>query len=73
MIFLVVGQPVKVLVAAGAINGLVLPFALAIILSSVFKKDLFQEYRHPIWLSILGWAVVLVMAYVGAKGLSSIL
>src|SRR6185436_20186464 len=30
-IFLLVGQPVKVLVMAGAINGLILPFALAII------------------------------------------
>ncbi|HEV8512504.1 MAG TPA: NRAMP family divalent metal transporter, partial [Cyclobacteriaceae bacterium] len=40
IVFLLVGQPVKLLVAAGAVNGLVLPFALAIILSSTFKKDL---------------------------------
>ena len=70
--FLVVGQPVKVLVAAGAINGLVLPFALAIVLCSVFKKELLHGYRHPIWLSVLGWIVVIVMAYVGIKGVSTL-
>jgi Mn2+/Fe2+ NRAMP family transporter len=70
IIFLLVGQPVKVLVAAGAVNGLVLPFALAIILSSTFKKGLLKNYDHPVWLSIIGWVVVLVMAYMGISGLT---
>lgn len=69
IIFLIVGEPVKVLVAAGAINGLVLPFALAIILSSTFKKDILLNYKHPLWLSILGWIVVIVMTYIGVQGL----
>ncbi len=69
IIFLIVGEPVKVLVAAGAINGLVLPFALAIILSSTFKKDILLSYKHPLWLSILGWIVVIVMTYIGVQGL----
>jgi len=71
IVFLWVGQPVKLLVAAGAVNGLVLPFALAIILSSVFKKDLLKDYRHPRWLSVIGWIVVVVMAYMGVRGLAS--
>ena len=71
VIFLWVGQPVKLLIAAGAVNGLVLPLALAIILSSTFKKNLLGDYKHPIWLSVIGWMVVVVMTYMGAKGLAS--
>lgn len=69
IVFVVVGQPVKVLVAAGAINGLVLPFALAIILSSTLKENLLDGYRHPVWLSVVGWVVVMVMTYMGVRGL----
>jgi Mn2+/Fe2+ NRAMP family transporter len=69
IVFLWVGQPVKLLVAAGAVNGLVLPFALAIILSSTFKKGLLKDYHHPIWLSVIGWIVVLIMTYMGVRGL----
>ncbi len=71
IIFLIVGEPVKVLVAAGAVNGLVLPFALAIILSSTFNKDILGGYRHPVWLSVIGWMVVAVMAYMGVMGIAS--
>ena len=70
-IFLIVGEPVKVLVAAGAVNGLVLPFALAIILSSTFKKNILDGYHHPVWLSVIGWVVVSVMAYIGIMGVAS--
>jgi Mn2+/Fe2+ NRAMP family transporter len=71
IVFLFVGQPVKVLVAAGAINGLVLPFALAIILSATFKKNILTDYRHPVWLSVIGWMVVIVMTYMGVRGLAA--
>jgi len=71
IVFLWIGQPVRLLIAAGAVNGLVLPFALAIILSSTFKKGLLEDYHHPKWLSIIGWIVVVVMAYMGVRGLAS--
>jgi len=71
IIFLIVGEPVKVLVAAGAVNGLVLPFALAIILSSTFKSGLLKNYQHPLWLSVIGWIVVGVMTYMGVSGLTT--
>lgn len=70
-VFLWVGQPVKLLVAAGAVNGLVLPLALAIILSSAFRKDVLKNYRHPLWLSVIGWIVVVVMAYMGMRGIAT--
>jgi Mn2+/Fe2+ NRAMP family transporter len=58
--FLVLGNPVKLLVAAGAINGMVLPFALVMILlaSSKLKAN---TYKHPRWLTIAGWLVTSIM------------
>jgi Mn2+/Fe2+ NRAMP family transporter len=69
LIFLRVGEPVKLLVAAGAVNGLVLPLALSIILLAAFRKKLLQNYQHPKWLSIIGWMVVAVMGYMAVRGL----
>jgi Mn2+/Fe2+ NRAMP family transporter len=71
IIFLIVGEPVKVLITVGAINGLILPFALAIILMAAWKKNIYTDYNHPKWLSIIGWIVVVVMTYIGLKGLST--
>ncbi|HTH55375.1 MAG TPA: NRAMP family divalent metal transporter [Cyclobacteriaceae bacterium] len=70
-IFLIVGEPVKVLITVGAINGLILPFALGIILSAAGKKNIYVGYSHPKWLLVVGWIVVLVMTYMGAKGILS--
>jgi Mn2+/Fe2+ NRAMP family transporter len=71
-IFLLVGQPVKVLVLAGAVNGLILPFALALMLLAAHKKNLLGMYRHPYWLSAAGWIVVIAMSYMGIKVISSL-
>lgn len=67
LIFSFVGRPVKVLIIAGALNGIVLPFALALILLSSFKRNIVGNYRHPIWLSIIGWLVVGAMTWMGIK------
>jgi Mn2+/Fe2+ NRAMP family transporter len=62
VIFLLVGQPVKVLVWAGTINGFILPVGLAIVLLASRKRSIVGEYSHPLWLQIAGWLVVAVMA-----------
>ena len=67
MIFLIVGQPVKVLVMAGAINGLILPFALTLILLAAYKKNILVSYKHPYWIAVAGWIVVAAMSYMGIK------
>ena len=72
IIFLVVGQPVKVLIAAGAVNGLILPFALAIILLAAYRKQITGTYKHPYWLSIAGWIVVAAMSYMGVKAIAGL-
>lgn len=60
-VFLIVGQPVKVLVWAGTLNGFILPVGLSIVLVGSRKRSLMGEYRHPAWLQLAGWFVVLVM------------
>jgi len=68
-LFFIAGTPLKVLVAAGAINGLVLPIALAIILCSSWRKDILGTYKHPLWMSVAGWIVVFAMLYMAARGI----
>lgn len=62
IVFLFVGNPVKVLVWAGTINGFILPIGLSLILLASRKKSIIGEtYKHPLWLEISGWLVVLAM------------
>ncbi|HMU73910.1 MAG TPA: hypothetical protein PKD93_14280, partial [Ferruginibacter sp.] len=69
--FLLVGQPVKLLVMAGAVNGLILPFALGIILLAAHRQKITGVYKHPYWLSIAGWIVVLAMGYMGIRTIAT--
>lgn len=62
LVFLVVGQPVKVLVIAGILNGFILPIALALILLASRKTKVVGEFRNPLWMELGGWLVVLIMA-----------
>jgi Mn2+/Fe2+ NRAMP family transporter len=60
-IFVLVGKPTQLLVFAGAVNGLILPIALAIVLVAATSQRLMAGYRHPRWMLAAGWVVVLVM------------
>lgn len=64
-IFLLVGQPVKLLVLAGAVNGFILPIALAVILIAARKQKVVGDYQHPRLLQLIGWLVVVAMGYMG--------
>ena len=65
LIFLYVGQPVRLLVLAGAVNGLILPVALAVMLVAAGKPSVVTQYKHPVLLKIIGWLVVATMTYMG--------
>lgn len=68
IVFSMMGKPpVKVLVLAGALNGLILPFALALMLLAVYKQKLVGQYKHPVWMSTMGWLVVAVMSWMGLR------
>ena len=60
-IFLTIGQPVKLLIWAGTVNGFILPVGLALVLLASRKRNLMGEYRHPLWMQIAGWCVVAIM------------
>lgn len=60
-IFLLLGNPVRVLVWAGTINGFILPVGLALVLLASGRPDIMGEYVHPFALKLAGWLVVAVM------------
>jgi Mn2+/Fe2+ NRAMP family transporter len=69
MVLTGIGKPVQLLIWAGALNGLILPVALAVMLlaASRWKSDL--NYKHPLVLTVAGWLVVGVMGWLGIIGL----
>jgi Mn2+/Fe2+ NRAMP family transporter len=68
IIFVLLKQPPGyILVAAGVVNGFILPVALAIMLVAVTKKKLSGMYRHPLWMQIAGWLVVALMSWMSIK------
>lgn len=65
LIFVLIGQPVKVLVLVGALNGLILPVGLLTMIVAAHKRSIVGDYRHPPLLTVLGVLVALVMAAAG--------
>ncbi|GAX00647.1 NRAMP family divalent metal transporter [Secundilactobacillus silagei] len=72
IVFYFVGNPAKVLIVVGAINGMILPIALAILLVAAVKKRIMGDYHHPKWLIITGWIVVIFMTYAAVQTLMTI-
>jgi Mn2+/Fe2+ NRAMP family transporter len=66
-IYLVVGRPVGLLVAAGALNGLILPVTLGVVLLAARRRDLLGGYRHPWPLAAAGWVAWAVSVVAGAR------
>lgn len=64
-VFCVVGQPVKVLIIVGTLNGLILPITLGVMLLAAYKKSIVGEYKHPVWMTVFGAIVVAISAYMG--------
>lgn len=67
VIFILVGQPVKVLILAGVVNGFILPITLATILFAAYKTRIIGDYKHPVWLTCFGILVVLIMTFMSVK------
>ncbi len=60
-VFLFFGKPVQTLIIAGAVNGFILPLALAAMLLAARRPALTNGYRPaPLW-QMAGWVVVAVM------------
>jgi Mn2+/Fe2+ NRAMP family transporter len=65
LVFVWIGRPVKLLIFAGALNGLILPITLGSILIAAYHTKITGDYQHPLWLSVFGVLVVIVMAWMG--------
>ncbi|WP_107706108.1 NRAMP family divalent metal transporter [Nocardioides allogilvus] len=73
--FLALGKaPVTLLVLAGALNGLILPVGLAIILWAAARRsgDLLKGYAYPKYLLVIGILVWMLTVYLGWKSLGGI-
>lgn len=58
--------PTPLLVAAGTLNGALLPVALGVILIASTRSKIVGQYRHPWWAKLFGmaaWLVAVFMAY----------
>ncbi|UAL47395.1 divalent metal cation transporter [Sutcliffiella horikoshii] len=66
IIFALIGEPVLLLILAGAFNGLILPVALGTLLIAAYKKEIVGDYKHPMWLTIFGAIVFIATAYLAA-------
>ncbi|MYL50901.1 hypothetical protein GLV98_15505 [Halobacillus litoralis] len=68
-VFVSVGEPVKVLILVGSLNGLILPIALGVMLVAAYKQKIVGDYKHPLWLTIFGVLIVIAMSYMGGMSL----
>ena len=71
LVFVFVGQPAKVLVLVGSLNGLILPISLGVILLAAYRKNIVGDYKHPLWMTIFGIIIVIAMTYMGMNSLVS--
>ncbi len=61
-VFVSIGKPVKILIAAGALNGVILPLSLGIMIAAAHRASLVGDYKHPTWLTVSGVLVVILMS-----------
>lgn len=69
-VFVMIGKPVKVLILVGALNGLILPLALGVMLVAAYRKNIVGDYKHPMWMTVFGLLVVIAMSYMGFRTLT---
>ncbi|ANS78519.1 Mn2+/Fe2+ transporter, NRAMP family [Serinicoccus hydrothermalis] len=74
VVYVALGQaPVTLLILAGALNGLILPVGLGVIVwVALRRRDLLQGYRYPLWLSLCGLAVWILTLYLAWQSLGGI-
>jgi len=74
-IFLALGgtPPQKVLLFAGAFNGLILPIGFAVVLFvGIFRRDLLHGYKPPVWMLTIGVLVLGLTLYMGWSSISKL-
>ncbi len=77
LVFVAVQQdPTTLLIFGGAVNGLVLPIGLGVLLWAAARRpELFGSYRYPTWLIVIGalaCALTVYFGYASLEGLSEL-
>lgn len=72
IIMAVLGGAKKLVILAGAVNGLILPIALCCMLLGCRRRDIVGDYKHPMFLQILGWIVVCIAGYLAITALPNL-
>ncbi len=57
----------------GAVNSLILSFALSIILFAAYNKTIVKAYKQPACLKVTGGIVVIAMLYLVIKAIISLI
>jgi len=74
LIMSLVGSPAMLLVLVGFLNGLILPITLSVILLACRRKDIVgDDYKHPIWLIVLGVIIVAVTLYLSIQAIPGLI
>ena len=72
-IMVVLGGAAKLLILAGAVNGLILPITLGtMLLASKSKKVVGEDYKHPTWMLVLGIIVFCFALYIAGTSLPNL-
>ncbi|KNX39466.1 NRAMP family divalent metal transporter [Luteipulveratus halotolerans] len=74
LVYVALGKsPSTLLILAGALNGLILPFGLGILVwVALWRRDLLGGYAYPKWLALIGVAAWALTVYLGWESLSGI-
>lgn len=74
VIYLLLGSaPQKLLIFAGAFNGLILPIGFAVVLFvGFFRRDLLHGYKPPMWMLVLGAVTLVGCAWMGWSSIATL-
>ncbi|PSX12870.1 hypothetical protein C0W27_01330 [Photobacterium angustum] len=64
-------MPILLLMLAGLINSIILPVVLAMVLAATRRKDIVGNYKHPMYLTVTGILIVVVMAAASLSNISN--
>ncbi|WP_318443375.1 NRAMP family divalent metal transporter [Photobacterium leiognathi] len=64
-------MPILLLMLAGLINSIILPVVLAMVLTATRRKDIVGDYKHPMYLTVTGVLIVVVMAAASLSNISN--
>ncbi|WP_305423882.1 NRAMP family divalent metal transporter [Photobacterium leiognathi] len=64
-------MPILLLMLVSLINSIILPVVLAMVLAATRRKDIVGDYKHPIYLTVTGVLIVVVMAAASLSNISN--